>query len=95
MINRVFAKNGQIVKRKIAGEVFLVPVRQKLADMQRIFVLHGIGEFIWDRIDGHQDEAGLTEDIASRFEVSRGDALKDLAEILDDLGAAALIVTEG
>ena len=47
----MFAMKAVEVKRRIAEELFLIPVKNNLADMRHVFVLHGCGEFVWDRLD--------------------------------------------
>ena len=86
--------NG-IVKREIAGEVFLVPVKQKLADMQNLFVLHGCSEFIWDQLDGILTGADLAGMLAASYEVSASDAEKDVDSFLAEMLEAELITKAG
>ena len=87
----IYQRNKEVVKRNIAGEVFLIPLRSNLADMRNIFVLHGIGEFIWDRLEGPSDADSVHNDIVDHFEVGGGDAKRDLDDHLAELLAADLV----
>ena len=87
----VYRKRGDIVTRRIAGETVLVPVSGKLADMQRLFSLSGVGEFIWERIDGRASLAAIREGIMERFEVDRDESEADLIEFTSRLLESGLI----
>jgi hypothetical protein len=84
-----------VVKREIAGEVFLVPVKQKLADMQNLFVLHGCGEVIWDQLDGRLTGGDLAGRLAESCDVAASDAEKDVDAFLAEMLEAELITKAG
>ncbi len=88
-----YAKAAGVVKREIAGELFLVPVKRKLADMQNLFVLHGCAECVWDRIDGAADRQGLIAGVVGEFDVSEEVACDDVDKFLGLLLAEGLIET--
>lgn len=85
----IYQRNSGIVKRQIAGETFLIPVRNRLADMRNIYVLHGIGEFIWDRLD--RDSESICSEIVQHFDIDADKARHDLEEHLRELEAADLV----
>jgi hypothetical protein len=82
---KVFEKTGNIVSRKIAGELFLVPVSGKLADMQRMFALTTVAEFIWERIDGKVSMDNIRNDIIVSFHVDEEQASSDIQEFMAEL----------
>jgi hypothetical protein len=92
--NKVFIRNQDLVTRRIAGELFLVPVKGKLADMESIFTLTRVAEYIWDRLDGQKSLDDIRNDIAARFDVDMEQADADLQEFIAELLAAGLIHTE-
>ena len=89
---RVFRKEDRIVSRFIAGETILVPIRGELADMQRIFVLDEVGEYIWKRMDGVTSLAEIRDGILADFEVEKDRADSDVEEFIGELLGANLIV---
>ena len=91
----IFRKRGEIVARDIAGEKILVPVRGKLADMQRIFSLDPVAAFLWGQIDGKQDLQMILAKVIEDFEVEREDAASDLREFVTELLDAGLIEEVG
>lgn len=88
----IYKRDSEVVKRRVAGETILVPIRNRLADMRNIYVLHGIGEFIWDRLDN--DPESICNEITENFEVERDEARRDLDEHLHELLAADLIAVK-
>jgi coenzyme PQQ synthesis protein D (PqqD) len=83
--DNVYRKNSNIVARKIADEVILVPIRGNLADMQRIFSLNTLAEFIWNSLDGQRPLRDIRNDISDNFEVEESTAKKDISELIDQL----------
>ncbi len=89
MEDRVSRRDEQVVSRSIVGETILVPIRGKLADLQRIFALDPVSEFIWKRLDGKTTLGEIRDEIVAVFEVDDEKAAIDLLEFVDSL------VTEG
>lgn len=90
-LDKVFKKQADIVYRKIAGEVILVPIRGNLADMQRIFALNRVAEYIWQKIDGQKALSVIGHELAGAFEVSKDVASADLVKFVQQLSEAKLI----
>jgi hypothetical protein len=71
-----------VVTRRIADEVFLVPVRGKLAEIRRMFVLNPVGEYIWDHLDGSHSRDEIVAAVLERFDVDELKASSDVDEFL-------------
>lgn len=89
--DQVFRRSEALVTREIAGETLLVPMRGKLAKLQRIFALNPVGAFIWQQLDGERDLAAIHEAVVEHFEVSTQEAREDLVEYVTVLREAELI----
>jgi hypothetical protein len=87
---KALRKKEGIVSRKIAGETILVPISGDLADMQKIFTLNSLAEFIWDRLDGRR-LSDIRKEILSTFEVGQEQADTDIREFVGALLDAGLI----
>ncbi len=85
MADRVYRQKEGIVSRQIAGETILVPVMGSLASMQKIFMLNGIGEFIWDRLDGLKSLRSISEEIGEQFGLGSEQAFADSEEFVLEL----------
>jgi hypothetical protein len=90
-MNIVPRKKEDLLTRQIAGETIVVPIRGKLADMQRIFALNPVAEFIWERMDGHKSVAEISGELSDRFEVSETQARSDVLAFVSELAEAGLI----
>ena len=87
----VYRKKRNAVARKIAGETLLAPVCGNLADMDKVYVLHGCAEFIWEKLDGSAGTGDILREVVSNFDVSEAGARTDLDGLIRDLLADDLI----
>jgi hypothetical protein len=78
----VYQKKEDIVTRSIADETLLVPIRSQMADMQRIFALNPVAEYIWQQLDGKQKLENILAGITSNFNVEKVQAESDLQEFI-------------
>lgn len=88
---KLYAQNDNIVRRDIAGETILVPIRGNLADMQRIYALDSVADFIWQQLDGRQSVGKIHSTLVNHFDVDAQQAAQDLTEFIDKLLQANLI----
>ena len=86
-----FRRKGSIAGRRIAGESFLIPVCGSPVDMQNIFVLNPLADFIWERLDGVHTVDAILADIVENFAVDAEVARLDAAELIGQLLAHGLI----
>lgn len=86
-----YCREGDVIKRCIAGEVLLVPVRRRLADLDCVYVLQGTGEFLWEQLDAPRTAAELAEQVEAGFAVDRAEAAKDVDEFLGELVKVGLV----
>lgn len=91
-LDTVYRKRDDIVARRIAGETLLVPIRGELAEMQQIFALNPVAEFIWERLDGAHPLGEILDGILEDFEVGSDEARADMERFVRDLLKAELIV---
>jgi len=89
--NRVYARTDGIIAREIAGEMLLVPVRGRVADMQRIFALDPTPQFIWEQLDGEKTLRAVLDAVLEAFDVEEEQAAADLLKFTDELLEAGLV----
>jgi hypothetical protein len=93
LLGRILEPNHEsIVARRIAGEMMLVPIRGKLADMQKIYVLDTVGEFIWRKLDGKRSGKEICREVLKAFAVGEDEAEADTREFLASLVNERLLV---
>jgi hypothetical protein len=88
--DKIFKKNEAVVSRKIGSELFLIPVKGTLADMQRIFTLNPVAEYVWQQLD-NRNLHDICEDVVSAFEVEKEQAEVDVHKFITELLDANLI----
>lgn len=92
ILDKVFQKTEKIITRKVVGETILVPIAGNLADMQRIFGLNQVAEYIWERLDGHASLNDIYNSILNDFEIEPAQAKKDFFDFISELKTARLII---
>jgi len=88
---KVFERPRNVVSRKIAGELFLVPVAGKLADMQRMFALTAVAEFIWERLDGRRSLGDVRSDVLASFDAEKEQVDADIETFVTELMTEGLL----
>ncbi len=86
-----FRKKEEIVTRRIAGETLLVPIYGDLANMERIFALDPVAEFIWEQLDGERSLRDIRDGVLDAFDVREEQAETDIFEFIEELLEAKLI----
>jgi hypothetical protein len=80
-----YRRKESIAGRQIAGESFLIPVCGTPVDMENIFVLNPLADFIWRHLDGERTLEAIAAEIANEYDVSVGQAGADAAEFIGQL----------
>jgi hypothetical protein len=80
-----FRKKDTIADRKIADDSFLVPICGQPGDMEKIFVLNPMADFIWQRLDGERTLHDLLNEIVGHFAVEAEQARSDMLEFVGQL----------
>ncbi len=88
---KIYRKKDEIVVRKIADETILVPIRGKLADMQRIFSLNPVAEFIWTHLEQEKPVEKILSMMINEFDVEEKKAEEDLFELINNFLTENLI----
>ena len=86
-----FSQNGQFVVRAFPEDTVLVPIHQKAADMENVYVMNSVAAFIWNSLDGKHTVADISRALAQNFEVSHDEAESDVASFLENLRGDGLL----
>jgi hypothetical protein len=89
--DRRYRRHEHIVSRAIIGETLLVPISGQLADMQHIFTLNPVADFVWNHLDGERTTGQIVGGILEEFEVASEMAESDFLELIEALISADLI----
>ena len=89
-MDKVYSKNPDVVFRKIADECILVPIKNRVGDMECIYTLSEVAARIWELIDGRKSSGEISRAILNEYDVSPENAERDLRELfmqLEDAGS--------
>ncbi len=75
----------ELIKRDIAGEVFLVPLGKSMYDSNGLFILTELGAFIWDLLPNAEGEDDIVRAVLAEYEVDEATARADIQEFLKKL----------
>ena len=80
-----YEKDENIVSRKIADELILVPIKQKVGDIQSMYTVNEVGSRIWELIDGGTSVEAIASVLTQEYEVEATQAEADTREFLEQL----------
>lgn len=86
-----FRRKDRVAERRIADESFLIPVCGTPVDMENIFVLNPLADFIWARLDGERTLESIVSEISEEFDVTVGRAGADADEFVGRLLQQGLV----
>ena len=75
----------ELVKRTIAGDTILVPVGKTVYESNGLFILNGVGSFLWDILPQAETEEELLQAVLERYDVAPEQARRDIRAFLDKL----------
>ena len=82
---KYYEKEESMVSRKIADELILVPIKQKVGDIQSMYTLNEVGSRIWELIDGGTSVEAIASILTQEYEVEAYQAEADTREFLEQL----------
>jgi hypothetical protein len=87
----VYRRAEGVVLRKAAGESLLIPVRGKIAQLQNLYVLDGVGESIWNLLAEPKSKPSLADELVRQYGKPKDLLLADCGEFIDELAAEGLV----
>jgi hypothetical protein len=80
----LYKKNPDIVCRRVATEIILVPIRNNVREVG-LYSLNEVAAFVWDRLDGKHTLADLAREVVDEFDVDDSKARGDIETLLAKL----------
>ena len=87
----LYIKTGNVVRRQIADEIILVPVRKSAEDLDSIYSVNQMAATVWEMLDGKRTLGQIRDALLQEYEVSPAELEKDLLELLEQLKSENLI----
>jgi hypothetical protein len=88
---RVFQHSGEFVLRNVGNEAVLVPIRNRVGDLDSVYVMSDVAVRVWALIDGARDVDAIVDALLGEYDVERGRAAQDVNDLLQALEEAELI----
>jgi hypothetical protein len=88
---KCFSRENDCVTREIAGETIIVPIRNRVGDLDSIFTLNEVGTMIWQLLDGRTNTHQIAEAVQQAYDVKQEEAIRDIVDFLESLKTAGLI----
>jgi len=84
-LDKVYRVSDRIASRKIVDEVILVPLRDKVAEMESLYSLNEVGARVYELIDGKRAVRDIVAAIVEEFEVDSRQAESDVTQFVEQL----------
>jgi len=84
-LDKVYRVSDRIATRKIVDEVILVPLRDKVAEMESLYSLNEVGARVYELIDGKRAVRDIVAAIVEEFEVDSRQAESDVTQFVEQL----------
>lgn len=78
-----YRRSEDFIARTIAGETVLVPIRQRLGDLESIYTMNEVATFIWERLAEPVTVAQIAAAVEAEF---AGDSIAIRGDMEDFLG---------
>ena len=88
---RVFAHRGEFALRQVGSESILVPIRNRVGDLDSVYVFTDVAARIWALFDGNRDVDSIVSTICREYDVEASVVHADLDELLASLESADLV----
>ncbi|MBU0609115.1 MAG: PqqD family protein [Armatimonadetes bacterium] len=83
-------KDGFLL-REIAGEHIVVPIGERVVDLNGLLTLNATARVLWEELATEQTEDDLVEALTERFEVSPEVARTDVSDFIGLLAEKGLL----
>jgi hypothetical protein len=87
----VYRHAGEVVMRRVGREALLVPVRNRVGDLDSIFTLNETAIVVWESLDGNTPMEAVVDRLCRDYDVDRDRAAGDAEEIVRSLLEAGLL----
>src|SRR5438046_1663707 len=91
MDKRVFRHRGEFALRQVGNESILVPIRNRVGDLDSVFTLNAVASRVWEGLDGLRPVDSIVETVCEEYDVTTEAARADIDELIHGLEEAHLI----
>ena len=84
-LDKVYRVSERMASRKIVDEVILVPLRDRVAEMESLYSLNEVGARVYELIDGKRAVRDIVAAIVEEFDVDARQAENDVTQFVEQL----------
>jgi hypothetical protein len=84
-LQEIFEKKSQFATRKVGNELVLVPLKNNIATMNEMFTLNEVACFIWESIDGRNNENVILTQVIEAFDIDLKTAEVDYDAFIENI----------
>ena len=88
---KVYRPSSDVVVRRVGDESVVVPVRNRVGDLDSLFTLNEVASRVWELLDGQRPLDAIAETICAEFEVAPEVAAADIEELMHALEQVHLV----
>jgi hypothetical protein len=88
-----FVRHPDFIFRRVADELILVPIRQRVGDLQSLYTLTPVAARIWELLDGTRNTGAIAQQLVDEFDVTAEQAEADATEFLHEMEKIGAAVT--
>lgn len=85
MKDSIYKKNSSVVYKQVGDDLILVPVNEEEADLEKVYMIGGVGIRIWELLDGKNKVSKIIENVIDEYETTDTKAESDTFRFLEDL----------
>lgn len=82
---------SDLVTRKVGDEAVIVPIRNRVGDLESVFTLNDVAYSVWTLLDGRRSTDAIAAAVAEEYEVTPEEAAADVEELMQRLLEAQLV----
>jgi len=85
LLEAQFKRQPEMVARRVAGEIILVPIKPQIKEDPCLYTLDEIAAFLWEKLEQGSSGEELIEALLCQYSVSREQAVQDVQNFLEEL----------
>jgi hypothetical protein len=89
-----YLRNPGFIFRKVVDEMILVPIHQKVDEMDSIYTLNDVGAFIWENLREPRSFTDLESALKEAYDAPEDQISADLEQFLGTLMAFDAVVKQ-
>ena len=89
---RVYRHADDVICRQVGTESILVPIKNNVGSLDYIYTLSEVAARIWALLDGTRSIDDVVLALCEEYDVTREQAVADVAELVSDLENVSLVL---